>query len=179
MFSTRMARWWMPSPFFSMNFATGLSASGTCDGVNLSWNGVAGATNYTVFRTTNPDCVTGVSPIGNPTETTYADATAAAGTTYYYTVTNVRYTGPAPTVLAVAPDHGPQGGGTAITVFGSYFERGASVKVDGVPCTGVTFVNATTLQCVTPAGTVGAKEVKVTNPNGQFGSLAGGFTYDP
>lgn len=138
---------------------------------------------YWIYRSLDPffsadeELGTTPKPLADGTDT-YTDAGGGAGPTYYYTVTNVRYTGPAPTVLAVSPNHGPQGGGTTVLVFGSNFVSGASVKIDGVVCTGVTFINATTLQCVTPAGTPGAKEVKVTNPNGQFGAMAGGYTYD-
>jgi hypothetical protein len=139
---------------------------------------------YWIYRSLDPffdateEMNTAPKPLADGT-VTYTDVGGGSGPTYYYTVTNVRYTGPAPTVLAVAPNHGPQGGGTAVLVFGSGFVSGAAVTVGGVACTGVAYINATTLQCVTPAGTAGAKEVKVTNPNGQFGALAAGFTYDP
>jgi hypothetical protein len=41
----------------------------------------------------------------------------------------------------------------------------------------VAFVNGTKITCKTPAGSPGAQDVKVTNPNGQFGTKTGGFTY--
>ena len=54
---------------------------------------------------------------------------------------------------------------------------GATVRVNGVAATGVTFLSATQVRAVTPAGTAGAQSVQVTNPDGQAATLAGAFTY--
>lgn len=82
-----------------------------------------------------------------------------------------------PTPLSVSPAFGVLTGGTTVTVTGDFFRSGATVLIDGVSCTPVTFISRTTLTCVTPAGSLGAKTVTVTNPNTFFGTLANGFTY--
>jgi len=80
------------------------------------------------------------------------------------------------TLTAVSPASGPTGGGTAITITGTYLTGTTSVTIGGAPCTNVQVVNGTTVTAVTPAGTVGAKTVAVTTPSGTV-SLASGFTY--
>ncbi|HQO21308.1 MAG TPA: IPT/TIG domain-containing protein, partial [Acidobacteriota bacterium] len=98
--------------------------------------------------------------------------------TYFYTVTNSRYTAPAPAIDAVVPSSGPAEGGTSISIYGSGFSIGAEVKIGGVNATSsLVVVNSTKITCKTPAGSSGTKEVRVTNPNGQFGTAANGFTY--
>ena len=54
---------------------------------------------------------------------------------------------------------------------------GATVLVNGVAATGVTFVSATQVRATTPAGSAGARTVQITNPSGQSASLASAFTY--
>lgn len=83
---------------------------------------------------------------------------------------------PTPTVVSIDPVSGTTAGGTPVTITGTNFLDGATVTIDGNPCTGVVFVDSTSLTAVTPAGTAGAKDVVVTN-NVEFGTLAGGYTY--
>jgi len=63
---------------------TGLTATATNALVNLRWNSVSGATNYVVGRSLTSGAETALAT--NVTATTYADATVANGTTYYYVV---------------------------------------------------------------------------------------------
>lgn len=86
---------------------------------------------------------------------------------------------PPPTVASVSPVSGYTSGGTAITVTGTGFLAGAGVTVGGVAATGVTVVSATSITATTPAGAAGARDVVVTNADGQTGTLAGAFTYVP
>ena len=51
------------------------------------------------------------------------------------------------------------------------------MQVNGVTATGVTFVSATQLRANTPAAAAGTYAVRVTNPDGQAGTLNGAFTY--
>ena len=83
----------------------------------------------------------------------------------------------APTLTSVSPTSGPTAGGTTITLTGTNFVSGATVRVGGTAATNVTFVSATQLTARTPAGTAGARDVQVTNPNGQSATRTGGFTY--
>ncbi len=83
----------------------------------------------------------------------------------------------APTVSTISPGSGRLSGGTSVTITGSDFVTGATVKIGGTNCTGVTFVNATTITCTTPAGVAGAQSVEVINADTQSGTAAGLYTY--
>ena len=66
---------------------TGLTVTSTAP-ITLSWNGVTGITNYSVYRGTASGGLTAKTLLaGNVAATTYVDTTATAGTTYYYQVT--------------------------------------------------------------------------------------------
>lgn len=84
---------------------------------------------------------------------------------------------PAPTVVGASPNTGPTAGGTNVTILGTNFVNGATVKFGTHAATNVTFINSTTLHATSPAGTAGAVSVTVTNPDAQSGSRAAAFTY--
>ena len=130
--------------------------------------------------------------VGNVTSRQFTGLTP--GTTYYFRVvayntsglqsppsSQVSYTVPsapvAPTLTSVSPTSGPTAGGTTITLTGTGFVSGATVRVGGTSATNVTFVSATQLTARTPTGTAGARDVQITNPNGQSATRTGGFTY--
>jgi formylglycine-generating enzyme required for sulfatase activity len=83
---------------------------------------------------------------------------------------------PAPAVSAVSPSSGPTAGGTAVTITGTNFAAAATVTIGGTAAT-VVSVTATTIKATTPAHAAGAANVVVRNPDGQTGTLAGGFTF--
>jgi len=83
----------------------------------------------------------------------------------------------APSITSVSPNSGPTSGGTAIAITGANFQNGAAVTVGGIAATGVSFVGPTQLNATTPAGTAGAKNIVVTNPDGQSATFANGFAY--
>lgn len=85
---------------------------------------------------------------------------------------------PAPTVLSVTPNVGPEAGGTTVTIRGTDFDGATNVTFGGVPATSVTYISPTELTAVTPAG-VGTVDVAVVKSVDVFGALAGGFTYVP
>ena len=87
---------------------------------------------------------------------------------------------PLPTLSPVSPNNGRVTGGNAITVTGTNFVSGATVKIDNAAASNVTFISAAELHATTPAGSsTGAKGVTVTNPDNGFIVLPGGFTYNP
>ena len=86
---------------------------------------------------------------------------------------------PAPTIILVAPILGSTLGGTALTVTGTGFAAGASLKVGGTAAVQVNVASAGVLTALTPAHVAGATDVTVTNPDGQSATLAGGFTFVP
>jgi IPT/TIG domain len=83
----------------------------------------------------------------------------------------------APTVTSVSPNSGPTGGGTRVTLSGMNFASGATVTFGGAAATSVVVVSATQISADTPPHRSGSVNVVVTNPGGQHGTLASGFTY--
>ena len=86
---------------------------------------------------------------------------------------------PPPAVARVTPPFGRDAGGTAITVLGTGFQPGATVSLGGVPATGVTIVDSTTITASTGPHVAGTVDVSVTNPGAQPVTLTGGFFYSP
>src|SRR4051812_39601051 len=82
------------------------------------------------------------------------------------------------TVTGVSPAVGPTGGGNKVSIQGTNFVSGCTVKFGSIASTSVTFVSATQLTAVVPAQSLaGAVTVTVTNSDGGTGSLANGYTY--
>jgi exonuclease III len=82
-----------------------------------------------------------------------------------------------PVVSSVTPSCGPTTGGTAVTITGSNFVSGATVTIGGTGASSIVVVNSNTVTAVTPANTAGAKNIVVTNPSTQSGTLINGFSY--
>lgn len=82
-----------------------------------------------------------------------------------------------PVVTSVSPVSGPAGGNTAVTVRGTNFKPGASVGFGGAICASIVVVSSTEITCVTPAHLPAPVDVRVTNPDAQFGQLLAGYTY--
>jgi len=83
---------------------------------------------------------------------------------------------PPPTVSAVSPPSGVPAGGTTVTISGANFVSGALVDFGTDPAT-VTKVLSGAITAVTPAHAPGLVDVRVTNPDLQSFTLAGGFTF--
>ena len=91
------------------------------------------------------------------------------------TLTNgYTYTGPqsnpAPTVTAITPNSGSTNGGTSVTITGTGFLAGATVKLGGTSATSVALVNSTSITAISPAHAAGAVSVLVTNTDAQSGT---------
>ena len=82
-----------------------------------------------------------------------------------------------PVVAGVVPDFGSALGGDIVTVAGANFSPGLSCYICGNPASDIQVVSQAQFTARTPAGPVGKCKVKVVNPDGQAGSLDGGFTY--
>ena len=79
--------------------------------------------------------------------------------------------------ISIGPTFGTDAGGTAVTINGTNIvSDGLAVTIGGASCTSVVFVDATTMTCVTPAGTAGARDVILTTVHGSD-TQVGGFTY--
>jgi hypothetical protein len=84
---------------------------------------------------------------------------------------------PAPTVSTISPTSGNANGGTPVTITGTGFLAGATVKLGGTAATGVTVVSSTSITATTAAHTAGTVSVVVTNSDAQSGTLTNGYTY--
>lgn len=76
---------------------------------------------------------------------------------------------------SLSPATGPSTGGTQITIRGSGFASGAMVTIGGKSAT-VTFKDMNTLTIVTPAMSMGAQRVAISNPDGTAVSWDAAFT---
>ena len=83
-----------------------------------------------------------------------------------------------PTVESISPAGGRLSGGTSVTITGTNLESGATVAIGGNAATDVVVVSATQITCVTPASAAtGTKDVVVTNPGTETGTLTDGYIY--
>jgi hypothetical protein len=141
-------------------------------GSSVQVGGVA-ATAVTLVSTTQMRATTPAGTAGARTVQVTTPSGQSAGLTSAFT-----YVAPAtPTITSISPTSGPTAGGTQITLTGTNFVSGATVRVGGVAATGVTFTSATQLRATTPAGAAGVAAVQVTNPSGQSVTLNNAFTY--
>lgn len=83
----------------------------------------------------------------------------------------------APDVQAIAPATGNPAGKDALQITGTGFQAVPTVTIGGTPATNVIFRNSGRVDCVAPAGSLGAADVVLTNPDGQADTLVGGYTY--
>src|SRR6187401_818233 len=139
----------------------GLMCSTALSAQTLAWNANTEGTlaGYRVQYGTvsgNPSTTVDVGRV-----TSWAIRGLQAGTTYYfrvvayntsgqasapsaqvtYTVPGTPPTTPAPTLSSISPASGPTAGGTTITLTGTNFVSGATVRVGGVAATNVAFAS--------------------------------------
>ena len=121
--------------------------------------------------------ITGVTPPGTAGEWNILitapgiDFVVFAGKFIYNPLSNV-------VVTRMTPTNGKQAGGNIGSITGSGFLPGAMVTIGGAEATNVV-VTSTLITFTIPPGTEGVKDVVVTNPDGQKGTLRGGYTYNP
>jgi hypothetical protein len=137
--------------------AVTITGTGFVTGATIKFGTVA-ATGVTVVSSTD---ITATAPAG--TGTVNVTVTTAGGTSAA-SVSNL-YAYGAPSVTALSPDAGPTAGGTAVTISGTGFVPGTTVKFGTVAATAVTVTSATSITATAPAGT-GTVNVTVTTPGG-------------
>jgi hypothetical protein len=150
---------------------TAVTITGTnfAAGATVTFGGTA-ATNVVVVNSTSLTATTPAQAAGAVTVTVTVNGQSGSLTNgFIYTVP--------PTVSSVSPNSGSTAGGTAVTITGTNFAAGATVTFGGTAATNVVVVSGTQITATTPAGSVGAVTVTVTNLGAQSGSLASGFTY--
>ena len=106
----------------------------------------------------------------------YFGGHGATGTPFTGTV-GTPGTPPGATVVSVSPSSGSVLGGTDLTITGTNFAAGATVRIGTTAATAARVLNATTIVARTPSSaTAGATSVSVTS-NGVTATKAGAFTY--
>jgi len=83
----------------------------------------------------------------------------------------------APVITGVSPSSGLTNGGTVVTITGSNFLSGVTVKFGPNFGTGIALNNSSNLTATTPAGLPGPVSVVVQNTNTLFATNLNGFTY--
>lgn len=136
--------------------------------------GDAPATNVNVISDTQIT-VTAPAHISGTIDVTVtnADGVSATGGNDKFT-----YVYPAPIVSSIAPDNGPEAGGTVVTITGSHFAGTTGVDFGTTPATNVTVISDTKITATAPAGT-GTVNITVTTPGGVTTTTSGDkFTYN-
>ncbi len=133
--------------------------------------GAALASGVTVASTTQITCTTPSG--GGPVNVVVTNVDSLSATL----PNGFTYVGTQATVTSVNPGSGPAAGGTFVTVSGSSFASGATVTFGGATATSVTVAGASTITCLTPAGSPGYANVTVTNPFASPGTLVNGFLF--
>jgi glucose/arabinose dehydrogenase len=139
-----------------------------------------GGTSATGITVVNGTSITATTPAhaAGAVNVVVTNTDAQSGTmTGGYTYTTPPPANPAPTVTSITPNTGPTSGATAVTIMGTGFLAGATVKLGGTSATGVTVVNSTSITATTPAHAAGAVSVVVTNTDAKSGTLTNGYTY--
>ncbi|MFC6354638.1 IPT/TIG domain-containing protein [Luethyella okanaganae] len=83
---------------------------------------------------------------------------------------------PAPDATSLTPDHGPETGGTVVTIIGTGFTGATGVTFGGAPGTGFVVVSDTEIRVTSPAHAPGVVDVVVAGPGGVSDPLP--FLYD-
>jgi hypothetical protein len=159
----------------SVSPSSGPMAGGTL--VTLTGAGfVAGATVQvgngvgTQVTVVSPTAITFKTPPGT-VSAAYVTVTTPGGTSPKVPASVFRYDA-VPTVTKIAPTGGPTTGGTAVTVTGTGFVAGATVKFGTVAATSVTVSSATTVTCKSPAHSAATVDVTVSTPGGTSAAVA-------
>lgn len=82
-----------------------------------------------------------------------------------------------PKIVSISPNKGPFVGGTNITLNGVGFTKGSRIKIGGTTCSQMTYVSPVRVICLTPQHTIGPKDIKIENADGQNETLTQAFTY--
>jgi acid phosphatase len=150
-----------------------ISGTGFAAGATVSFGGTAASSVTVVGSTTitalTPAHVSGAVDV-QVTNPNSENAVRVSGFTYVAPI-------PPPVVNSITPNSGTTAGGTSVSISGSQFSAGATVRIGGLPATNVVVTNSTTITAKTPAHSAGLANVVVTNSDGQSGTLTNGFTF--
>ena len=151
----------------SLSPAAGKTSGGntvTINGTNLTGATAVkfGTTSATGLMAVSSTQITATAPAGTGTvhvTVTTPNGTSTTSASDQYTYTDL------PAVTGVAPNSGPAGGGTSVTITGTNLTGASAVKFGVNSATGVNVVSSTQITATAPAGT-GTVHVTVTTING-------------
>ena len=157
-----------------------ITGTGFLPGATVVFNNGAGysgsAVNCSVTSSTTISCLSPSFTVAGTTTVvvTNVDGQATTGLPFTYTPSTPFTTAG---TGAVSPAGGSTNGGTLVTITGSDFAAGATVRIGGVPAYNIQVLNSTTIQAILPAGSAGTPEVVITNPSGESNPVPGGYNY--
>jgi hypothetical protein len=155
--------------------STGHTASVANAGVGATYNWTIGNGSITAGTGTAGITFT-AGAVGSVTLNVTVSTAAGCSDTKSASVT-VTAAPPAVTVTSVTPNSGSSLGGKPVTIAGTGFNSGATVKFGTSSAIAVVVVNATQITAVTPPHAAGAVNVTVTNTNATTATLTNGYTY--
>ncbi|HEX3434897.1 MAG TPA: IPT/TIG domain-containing protein [Solirubrobacteraceae bacterium] len=133
-----------------------------------------GTTNATSFTVNSSSTITAVSPAG--TGTVDVTVTTPEGTSPNSEADEFIY---GPHITAIAPNRGPAGGGTSVTITGSDLAAVTAVKFGSANATSVKVDSSSSITAVSPEGT-GTVDVTAVDPEASSASTVGDqFSYVP
>jgi hypothetical protein len=100
------------------------------------------------------------------------------GSIIFGSVVQAMASAPAPNLTSISPTSGTELTAVGLTLTGTDFVTGCTVKVNGVAATSVSFVSSTSVTCNTPTTLAagGPYSVQITNPDTQTDTLASAYT---
>lgn len=81
------------------------------------------------------------------------------------------------TATSITPETDLDLGGAALTIYGTNFRAGTTVKIGAASATSVVVVSATEITCTAPPNAAGVYDVTVTGPDNETATLTAAFTY--
>jgi len=135
-----------------------------------------GSMKGTMTMVPDPMTVTTIAPTGPMGA---VDVTVTNPDGHYARLPKAFSFGPAPTLMSISPDTGPEVGGTSVTVKGTGFDFNTSVSFGGVTSLSVVAMDSMTLIASTPRHPPGVVDVVVTRADGTSAMLPQSFTYTP
>ncbi len=134
-----------------------------------------------VFRSLDDGVTWSAYGTGIPASAAAArDLSIGPGGSVYLATAEGLYVNPGdgPFIASVSPATGSVLGGTRVTISGSNFTSGATVKFGGAAAAAVSVVSPTSVLASTPASSIASiVDVTVTNPDGRSATSTGAFTY--
>ena len=135
--------------------------------------GSVGAASFTVNSSTR---ITAVSPAGSA-GVVDVRVTAAGGTSGIVAADQFSYYTP-PSITSMSASVGLTTGGTSVVITGTNFTNVSAVMFGSISATSFTVNSSTRITAVSPAGSAGVVDVRVTGPGGTSVVVAAGqFTY--